>query len=298
MKPRTIRYYIQEAFRSLIVNRLMSIASIFAVASSIFIVAVFFVVGANVEHFMRMLEGTMGLAVFMDEDLSRVDQMRLERLILDINHVENVTFVTRDEALEDMRGWLNDDGLLRGFELHNPLRDSFVIELTDLAFQDEVVRALDELRAYGVDNIRRDEDIMGFLVALSGIVQVVSAVLILILGVISVIIITNTIRITVNARKTEINIMKYVGATDWFIRWPFVIEGMLIGLIGGAIPALILWLSYGRVVAAIVSIPTLAWLQFLPEEHIFIYVFPFCLILGTFIGLVGSAWSVGKHLKV
>jgi len=121
---------------------------------------------------------------------------------------------------------------------------------------------------------------------------------VLILGIISIIIITNTIRITVNARQSEINIMKYVGATDWFIRWPFVIEGMLIGLIGGAIPAVIAWFGYGTIVTRLAAAPYLNFIVFLSEDEIFMYVLPFALILGTVIGLLGSSWSVKKHLKV
>ena len=298
MRPRTIKYYIREAFRSIIVNRLMSVASIFAVASSIFIVAVFYIIGANVEFFIRQLEETMGLVVFIEEDLGPVGQNRLEMRVNDIPNVRSVRFLSRGEALESFRTWIDNDTLVEGLERDNPFRDSFVIELTDLAFQEDVARALDNLQGYGIANVRRDADIAGMLTTLSNVVQVVSAVLVLMLGIISIIIITNTIRITVNARQTEINIMKYVGATDWFIRWPFVIEGMLIGLIGGGIPAFLTWFGYGRIIGGITAIPELAFLVLLPEDDILMYVLPFALALGTIIGLLGSSWSVKKHLKV
>ncbi|MCL2225511.1 MAG: permease-like cell division protein FtsX [Defluviitaleaceae bacterium] len=297
MKPRTIKYYIHEAIRSIIYNRFMSVASIFAVASSIFIVAVFYIIGANVEYFMNQLESQMGMAVRIDENISPAEQQRLEQRIREIRNVADISFVCRDEALENMERTLGEDAV-RGLSIDNPLRDSFIVELTDLAFHDEVEHAITNLRPYGVAQIDSDAEFARTLTTISRIVHIISAILVIILAGISIIIITNTIRITVNARKTEINIMKYVGATDWFIRWPFVLEGMLIGLLGGAVPALICSFGYGRVIGAINEIPMLAWVSFMPEEHIMQYVFPFSLALGVIIGLIGSVTSVKKHLKV
>jgi len=286
-----------EAIRSVIFNRFMSVASIFAVASSIFIVAVFYIIGANVEYFMNQLEAQMGMAVRIDENLSETDQARLRERIREIRHVASVTFISREDALENMRKTLGDDAV-RGLELDNPLRDSFIVELTDLAFHDEVEHAILNLRQYGAAQVDSDAEFARTLSAISTIVYIVTVTLILILAGISTIIITNTIRITVNARKTEINIMKYVGATDWFIRWPFVLEGMIIGFLGGAVPAFICFFGYGYVIGTINEIPMLAWVSFMPEEHIMRYVFPLSFMLGVLIGLIGSVTSVKKHLKV
>jgi cell division transport system permease protein len=188
--------------------------------------------------------------------------------------------------------------LIAGFWLNNPLRNSFTVELTDLVFHDEVERAILNLTHYGVAEVHSAAEFARSLSTLSSIVQLVSLALVLILAAISVIIITNTIRITVNTRKTEINIMKYVGATDWFIRWPFVLEGMIIGLLGGIVPALLCWFGYSRIVNAVGGIPQLAFIEFLSEDHIMTYVIPISVILGVFIGLFGSITSVKKHLKV
>jgi cell division transport system permease protein len=275
----------------------MSIASIFAVASSIFIVAVFYILGANVEHFMKQAEAQMGMAVFIDENISSSDQARLEQRLNEIPNVATVTFVCRDDALEGIGETLGREAIA-GLDLRNPLRDSFIVELTDLSHHDEVERAILSLRAQGVANVRGHSQFANTLSTVTNIIQLISAILVVILAGISVIIITNTIRITVNARKTEINIMKYVGATDWFIRWPFVLEGMIIGLLGGAIPAFICYFGYGTVISAINEIPNLAFIEFLPEEHVMLYVFPFSLLLGVLIGLMGSITSVKKHLKV
>jgi cell division transport system permease protein len=301
MKPRTISYYFKEAFRSIFKNRMMSVASIFAVTSSIFIVAVFYILGANVEFFVRQLEETMGLVVFVDEEVGR-DQaalLTLEGRILAVPHVAGVTFRSRFDALEQFRHMVgNNENLIRGLEADPPWRDSFEVELSNLAFQEDVARAIEGLSHYGAADIRRQSDMAETLTALSAVVNIITLAFIVVLAGISVIIITNTIRITVNARRSEINIMKYVGATDWFVRWPFVLEGMLIGFIGGIIPAVITRLGYDRVIAAVASIPALAFVDFMPGEEIFMYVFPLAIGLGTLIGLTGSSWSVKKHLKV
>ncbi|MCL2386845.1 MAG: permease-like cell division protein FtsX [Defluviitaleaceae bacterium] len=297
MKLRTIRYYIQEAVRSIIYNRFMSIASIFAVSSSIFIVSIFYIIGANVEYFMGQMEAQMGMAVRLENDLSQQEQDLLHSRILGLHHVSSVTFISRDDALQSMANTLGEDAVA-GLEIINPLRDSLLVELTDLAFHDETERAIWNLRAYGVAEIHSEAEFARTLSTISTIVSLISLVLVLILAGISMIIITNTIRITVNARKTEINIMKYVGATDWFIRWPFVLEGMIIGLLGGFFPALICWFGYGRIIAAINDIPHLSFIDFIPPEYVMNYVFIFALVLGVVIGLIGSITSVKRHLKV
>ena len=297
MKPRTIRYYFREGFRSLIANRLMSIASIFAVSSSLFIVTVFYVIGANVEFFIHQLEGTIGIVAIIEDDTTPADHERIANQIIGIHHVENARFVSRSEALENMREWFGDDaGLLDGLEYDNPLRDSFEIDLVDIAFQEDVARVVENFD--GVYRVRRDSDIQGALTTMNNVVQIIIAGLLIVLGIISITIIINTIRITVNSRQTEINIMKYVGATDWFIRWPFIIEGILIGLIGGAVPATLAWVGYGYLYSLVATIPELQFLQLLPHDHMLAYVFPFNLIVGTVIGFIGSGVSVRRHLKV
>jgi len=299
MKLRTIKYYIREAFRSIILNRLMSVASIFTVTSCIFIVSVFFILSSHVSFFVQQLGDSLGLVVFIEDGLSQWEQHRLEERIRSIPHVTGITYVSSAEALSDLRERMGGDPpFLRGIDDNNPLRSSFEIELTDIAYQEQVVIQLEQMTEYGIGGILRDADLGRILATLSDVVQIISVILILILGIVAIVIITNTINITVNARRTEINIMKYVGATDWFIRWPFIIEGMLIGLIGGLIPAIITWAGHNSVINALGGIQDLAFIVFVPRYLIFAQLFPFALILGTVIGLVGSGVSVRRHLKV
>jgi len=277
----------------------MSVASIFTVTSCIFIVSVFFILSSHVSYFVRQLGDTIGIAVFLDEDITQFQTDRLQQLIGDIPNVASVHFVSPEEALQGMLEQFGDDAaILRGLELDNPLRGSFKIEVADVANHGQVERALQNLIADGIGGIRNDANLANILSTLSDVVQIISVLLILVLGIVAIVIITNTINITVNARRTEINIMKYVGATDWFIRWPFIIEGILIGLIGGLIPALITWAVHDRVIGALGGIQELTFIAFVPRNIIFAQLIPFALLLGTIIGLVGSGVSVRRHLKV
>jgi len=153
----------------------------------------------------------------------------------------------------------------------------------------------------GISEVRHQQNVVDALVAVNRGVRVVSLIIIAVLLVISVVIIMNTIRLTVTNRKLEINIMKYVGATDKFIRWPFVIEGILIGLIGSAVPVLLCWVSYPQVTSALNRrLPAMldGLISFIPAHAVFEGLFPVTLVLGAAVGAVGSITSVRKHLHV
>lgn len=299
MKIRTIRYYIREAFKSIVVNRLMSVASIFTVTSCVLIVSVFFILGSHVSFFVQQMGDSLGIVVFIEDEATELDKTRLQLRILEIPEVTAATYISADEALRDLYERMDNPPFLNPATLYpNPLRASFELELTDIAHQEQVVHALDNLTGYGIANVLRDADLGRILGTLSDVVQVITILLIFILGIVAIVIITNTINITVNSRRTEINIMKYVGATDWFIRWPFIIEGVLIGLIGSSIPVFVTWFGHDRAISALMGIQDLAFIQFLPRHIIFGQLIPFALLLGTVIGVIGSGVSVRRHLKV
>jgi len=298
MRPRTIHHYIKEAFRSLVVNRLMSFASILTVASCIFIVSLFYLLAANIDHALQQLEDNLSVMIFFNEDVS-ADAMlnQLRPRLLDMPQVREVDFISRDYALED--SLRNLPGGAEAFYImryNNPLRHSFEIHLYDLRYYDEVMVVLRGMPE--VANIGELGQTVEIMTTVRDIVQVASFILIAILALIAVVLIMNTIRITVSSRQVEIGIMKYVGATDWFIRWPFIIEGLLIGFIGGMIPALVCRFGYGWLLNTIEDIAWLNFLEFIPGEDVFVYVMPLAVGLGVLIGLVGSAVSVRKYLKV
>jgi cell division transport system permease protein len=211
--------------------------------------------------------------------------------------VTSATYVSSQDALAEVRKIFEDERMLDGLEQDNPFPRSFNIELEELRYREEVLLVLEQTD--GITNISYAREVAGVALTVSNVIRVVCLVLIIILAAISIVIIMNTIRITVNARHTEISIMKYVGATDWFIRWPFVLEGLLIGLLGGIIPAALCWLGYNRAVVMIrEGLPIISFIKLRPGYEIFAYLFPFDLLLGVVIGMFGSLVSVRRHLKV
>jgi len=297
MKARTIKHYFGAAFRNLFLNRLMSIASVLTVASCVFIVMVFYLMVANVNSVFGYLQDQIGLVAFVDEDIPAGQMTYLFDRIMAIPNVEIAIPINPEEnqhIIIDLFGPEMVDDLMR----RNPFLRAFSVEIIDIGFHDDVLQALGGLEPYGISSIRSEQVLAETLWNMARVVQTISLIVIFVLGLISLVIIINTIRITVGTRQAEIGIMKYVGATDWFIRWPFVIEGMLIGLAGAVIPVVICILGYDSVIRAIANVPMLDFMYLLPGSMVLFYVVPFALVLGTLIGFIGSVVSVRQYLKV
>ena len=239
------------------------------------------------------------MAVFIDNEVDAEGLQNIHEELLAMEHVALVRYVSHQQAFENVMAQHEEDpGILEGIPPENFLR-YFDIEVSDLRYHDVVVNQLEELMNRGVVRIRQAQNIVHMMIAVSSMVRWISFGLILILAGVSIIIITNTIRITVNARHTEINIMKYVGATDWFIRWPFLIEGILIGIIGSLIPAAAIWTGYAHVIRLVQDgMPIIEFVEFRAGYEIFVFLFPFVISLGALIGAIGSGTSIRKHLHV
>jgi len=298
MKLRTIRHFIGTALRNMFLNRLMTIASILTVASCVFIVSVFYLLVVNVNSVFGHLQDQIALVAFVDDDVSTSEMTTLFDRIMAIPNVRMASFVDPDDAWELIPFIGSGSPIAESFEDDTPFLRAFSIDVIDLQFHDDVVLALEGLASYGIVSVRSEQNLVDTLWNLTRVVQTVSMVAILILGVIAFVIIINTIRITVSSRQAEIGIMKYVGATDWFIRWPFIIEGIFIGLIGATIPAIICAVGYDSVIYVITNVPMLDFMHFIPGDRVLFYVVPFALILGTLIGLFGSVVSIRQYLKV
>lgn len=299
MRPSSIRYYFREGFSGLLKNRLMTIASIATVAACVFIMTFSYCMVNNLQYMLHQVEDSVGIAVFLQGDMKSQDIEALKEQIASIEHVVDVQYVSPDDALDEMKEqWDVEDGMLDGFTAeNNPLSNSFKISLDNIENQKSVLTQLESIENIKVRHAQTETEV---LMKLNKIIQISGILVILILGVISVVIIVNTIKISVYTRRNEINIMKYVGATDWFIRWPFIIEGVLIGFIGAAIPILISWPAYGSVVNMVYTyfpiIKNLA--QFRVGGEIFIVLMPVALVFGILLGVLGSVTSIRKYLKV
>ena len=299
LKLRNLKYYLIETLRSLVRNKLMTLTSIATVAACLLIVVFSYAIAQNINHILAYIETTIGVEIFIDDALNDAEMETLSQQILAMDNVVSAEFISPVEALEHMAETLGDEeGILLSLLYDNPLRRSFRLELNDIRQQRETVDQLWQL--YGVANIAAAPDMADALATANNYISIFSFIIILILGILSVIIITNTIKLTVNSRRNEILIMRYVGATDWFIKWPFVIEGVLIGIIGAGLSLTISWLSYDNIISSVREFQLIEQLQlpFRNTTEIFPIFAPITIILGAVIGILGSISSMRKYLSV
>ncbi len=298
MKIRTLFYIIKQGVASTIKNKWFTLASIATIASCLFLFGIGFSLIYNVQHMVKTAEEGVSVTVFFDEGISDERIAEIGNLITGHTAVSRAVFVSADEAWESFKGeYLGEyaDGFTE-----NPLADSenYEIYLNDVSRQGELVSYLEGID--GVRRVNRSEITANMLSGFNSLLTYVSVGIIAVLLLVSIFLISNTVTIGISVRSEEIAIMKYVGATDFFVRAPFVIEGMLIGAIGAVIPSGIIYVLYDRVILYMVerfqSISTV--LNFLPVDQVFVYLFPVCLAVGIGIGFIGSFFTVRKHLRV
>lgn len=233
--------------------------------------------------------------MYVSEDLPTLESVQIGEKIRQIENVETCEFVSKDEALKSMMEMLGDDGtVLEGLTgSENFLPDAFDVSMKDLTKYDETIKQISEIE--NVDHITDYSDIAEKLENLDNLVSMVGICVVILLGVVSLFIIANTIRVTMYSRRMEISIMKSVGATNWFVRWPFIVEGIVIGLIAGLVASVLLFLLYNSVMQVITGIA--AFFTPLPiTELILPYTLAF-MLAGALFGALGGAISIGKYLR-
>ena len=295
MKIRTSEYIIREAFLSLKRNNWMSFASVGTVAVSLFIFGMFLILVMNMNKMAASLESQVQISVYLQDEVSREDRKDIESDIRGMQGIDTVKFVSRDEALARFKERLGDQKfLLDALGETNPLPDAF--EVTVLQ-PDMVKTAAASIANFkGVESAKYGQDVIEHLFDITRLIRIVGLSFMVLLAGATLFIISNTIRLTVFARRKEIAIMKYVGATDWFIRWPFLLEGMVLGFSGGIIAAVLLNSVYSAFVVKVYS--TLAFFPLIPEYPFLLYVTIVILVSGMVIGALGSTISLKRFLKV
>ncbi len=295
MKVRTIEYYIREVFISLRRNNWMSVASIGTVAVSLFIFGMFLMMVMNMNKLAENMESQVQINVYLLDKVDREQARDIEKDLKEIEGVETVGFVTKDEAMERFKDRLGDQKtLLDALDETNPLPDSFEVTVTNPDLVKTAAEKMEKLD--GVECAKYGQDVMEHLFEITRLLRIFGFTLMLVLAFATLFIISNTIRLTVFARRKEIAIMKYVGATDWFIRWPFVMEGMVLGLFGSIIAAMVLRTAYTAMAEKVYD--TLAFFPLIPEQPFLTYITIIVVISGMVVGAIGSAVSIKKFLKV
>ena len=295
MKVRTIEYYIREVFISLRRNNWMSVASIGTVAVSLFIFGMFLMMVMNMNKLAENMESQVQINVYLLDKVDREQARDIEKDLKEIEGVESVGFVTKDEAMERFKDRLGDQKtLLDALDETNPLPDSFEVTVTNPDLVKTAAEKMEKLD--GVECAKYGQDVMEHLFEITRLLRIFGFTLMLVLAFATLFIISNTIRLTVFARRKEIAIMKYVVATDGFIRWPFVMEGMVLGLFGSIIAAMVLRTAYTAMAEKVYD--TLAFFPLIPEQPFLTYITIVVVISGMVVGAIGSAVSIKKFLKV
>lgn len=300
MRISSFFYTIKQGFKNLFRNAVFSLASIATIAACLLLLGLFYAILANFQNIVKTAEEGVAVTVFFDEDVC-ADDARMKAigsLIENRPEVSKMEFVSADQAWEEFKvDYLGE--YAEGFT-ENPLAGSanYQIYLKDISQQADLVAYLESIQ--GVRQVNRSEVTANALSGINNLVSYISIAIILILLAVSVFLISNTVIMGISVRKEEIFIMRYVGATDFFVRAPYVIECLIIGLVGAGIPLGTIYLIYDKAIVAIMERFSVLSdvLKFLPVSVIFDTLIPMLLILGAGIGFFGSIITVRKHLKV
>ncbi|MBE5877151.1 MAG: ABC transporter permease [Lachnospiraceae bacterium] len=301
MKISTLFYCIWQGIRSTFRNKWFTLASVATISACLFLFGLFYAVLMNFQHMVKSAQDGISVTVFFDEGISDERVLEIGEMISRRVEVSKVEYISADKAWETFKVFYfeGDEEAEKGF-LENPLEesDSYEVFLTDVSMHEALVSYL-----HSIDGVRKVNEAAVVSNTLSGINVIIGYVtggIIIILFAVSVFLISNTVTIGISVRKEEIQIMKYIGATDFFVRAPFVIEGIIIGVIGSIIPLIVVYLIYNQVMLYVAERFTYLsqLMQFLTVEQIFSNLTPVCIGLGVGIGFLGSFTTVRKHLSV
>ena len=313
MRPSTIWYILKQGFINIRRNWMFSVASVLTMTACIFLFGIFYSLIVNVNYIAKKTEEKIPIAVFFEEGTTQEELDEVEKKIRERPEVEDVVFVSGDEGLENYLNNMYPDGdemteevkksfkdLFLEYNNENPLENSYNFQVTvkEIERQDELVSYIRTLPH--VRKVRQSSEAANTLSSFNRILYYVSSGIIGILLLISVFLISNTISVGISVRKEEIGIMKYIGATDRFVRAPFVLEGIFLGIIGAIIPLTLLYFLYIRAIRLIVENFSVLGgsMRFLSVAQIYRTLLPIGLLLGIGIGWIGSFLTTRKHLRV
>ena len=295
MRFSTKEYFVKETYKSMRRNGFMSFASISTVAVSLLVLGMFLMIFLNTNNLAQYLESQVQVSVYMQDSATAKELASVKDKLTKMPGVVKVTQVSKQQALERFKKRLGDQQqLLSSLGKENPFPNSFEIQVDS----PERIKVLTPLigQLPKVETAKFGQEVVEHLFQLTKILRFGGIILVVFLAMATLFIISNTIRLTVFARRKEVIIMKYVGATDWFIRWPFLLEGMTLGFCGAVVASLFINSIYSGLLERIHA--TLAFLPLLPTYPLLLYVDVFLLVAGTGIGALGSYISLRKFLQV
>ncbi len=298
MKPENIVYFIREALSSLSRNRLLSFATVSTVAICILILGIAVLMTLNAGNFINRLESDIEIIAFMDNELTESQIADIKDQIEKLGQVESIAFVSKEEALQNLQAKLQDD--IEGQECdlgatlgENPLPDTYEIKAKDPHDVPDIAAKIEKID--GIYKVNYGHGVVEKLFSVTRWIRIISIIFIILLGFGAIFLIATTIRLAIFARHKEIYLMKLIGATDWFIRWPFIIEGILLGTTGALLSILLLAIGYGSLINEIHSI---YFIPLVTSTGILLNLYSSLLMAGAVLGIVGTLISLNRFLDV
>ena len=302
MKLRTWNDMLKQGFRNVFRNRVMSLASVSATTAALFVLGLILAVIMNLNNMVAGLESKVEVTVFLKKGIQGKDVQAMEMQIEKWDGIENWKFVSRADALETWRDeWGDKKDLLEGYNAeNNPLPDSFEIQVKKPEYVERVVKSVEDFHA--AEKIQYSKDVVDSITSIANITRMIGMIIVVLLCVMAMVIIHNTIRISVFSRHREINIMKYIGATDWYIRWPFLVEGLTLGLLGALISGGLTAGVYNVLMSRLgdhgVQNGLFSMFRMLPLRRILPWILGLFVLVGSIVGIAASMLSLRKHLRV
>ena len=287
-------YLIREGFRSIKTHSFMSFATVTIIMACLIIMGSISLLSLNIDALIDDLENQNEMVAYVDEKLSEEQARELEQKLLSLDNVQDVEFVTRKEAMDNYFSKF-DDYVKEGID-EEVFRHRYVIHLVDIAFMADTKAQLENIE--GVGDVLAHQDYADAFVTIRNIVSIVSLVLTVILVFVSIFIMTNTIKLATFGRREEIGIMKMVGATNAFIRLPFIVEGMVLGILGGGLGYLVQWGLYGLLAGRLMGTLTGSFITLVPFSTVALPLLIIYLGLGVFVGVFGALNAIRNYPKV
>lgn len=299
MRISTFFYTIKQGIKNIFRNKWFSLASIVTTSACLFLFGVFFCILTNFQNIVRSAQEGVCVTVFFNDDITDARKEEIGQLILARTEVKSVSYVSAEEAWEEFSQDYFGEEYSAGFT-ENPLEksDNFQIYMRDVSMQSALVTYIKSLD--GVRRINQSAITANMLSGMNSLASYVTIGIITLLLFVSIFLISNTVMIGISVRKEEISIMKYIGATDYFVRAPFVVEGVIIGLIGSVIPLFVIYELYNRMIVYVMGRFSVlsSLLRFLDVNEVFATLAPITVCVGAGIGLLGSIVTVRRHLHV
>ena len=295
MKVNRIGYLFREGLRGVFSHGFRSFASITVIAACLLIMGSFALVGINIDSIIRDMERESQILAFVDESLTQDDARLLEGAIRTLSNVREVKFITREEALENYKAQYEDTSLFDDIDA-SVLRNRYVVYLNDITLMENTKEALENVP--GVADVNAEVGIAKGFITVRNVVSVITAILIVVLLVVSLCMMSNTIKLATYTRREEIAIMKMVGANNGFIRFPFVVEGLIMGVLGAGIGFLLQWLIYNFITGRIMNSMAGNLFHLLPFATIMTPLLLVYLAVGILVGAFGGGMAIRNYLKV